>query len=393
MKSIKTLFTKIRKSTDPRALKNIIAITAIFVVVITAGGIWLKYMPVFEMKEQSTAYDEIAQNLSNGNGFVWNNGSSANETPGYPYSLAVIYSVAGNNYNAIKVIQLLFLGLIGVFVYLICKRLSIKYSLALAAGLVTATWPYFLLYSNLILPEIALALFLIISMYLLLLFQKTPTYLKSVGLGVVLGLYALTRPMIMLLPFWLAICILIFIPQFRKSKNFLKLLLFIVAFIVALAPWTIRNYKEFNELSPVKSEISNMQDIERDSIIPQEQILQESKTSYLKNIYLFWNPGATGKRAEAITDKFPNAKQLILIYRIVFFLILALAIFSWKFLKQKKILLLWLCVAYFWAGYAIGSPLPRLALPVIPIIIVLCFFTINYLSPLLFKKSKKSKQN
>lgn len=90
-------------------LKNIMAITLIFLFVLTAGGLFLKYIPDFGLKDQAAAYDEIAQNLTEGKGFVWNNGSPANEAPGYPYSLAVIYSIVGHNYTVVKVIQLLLL--------------------------------------------------------------------------------------------------------------------------------------------------------------------------------------------------------------------------------------------------------------------------------------------
>ena len=387
MNSIKQLRYKLLKSTGKEQLKNIIAITLILVCVLTAGGLWLKYMPVFGIKGQSSAYNEIAQNLTSGRGFVWNDGSSANETPGYPYYLAVIYSIVDNNYTAVKIIQLLLLGLIGVFVFLICKRLSLKFIFSLLAGLATVLWPYFLLYSNLILPEIPLALFLIISTYLLLLFQKTPTYLKSISLGIILGLATLTRPMVLLLPFLITAGIIIFIKKLRKPKSLLKILTLLIFFIITLTPWTIRNYREFNELTPVQSEISGMIETDKTPPTTQEQtILNQNKTSYLKNIYLFWNPGAAGKQAKIVTDMYPKAKYLIFIYKIIFFCILALAMFSWKFLKQKKILLLWLCIAYFWAGYVFIRPFPRYTLPVIPIVIILGFFTLHCL---LLKLTKK----
>jgi len=375
MKSIKQLQYKLSKSIGKEQFKNITAISLIFVSILIAGGLFSTYMPDFGMEEQAVAYDEIAQNLTTNKGFVWNNGSVANETPGYPYYLAVIYSIVGHNYTAVKIIQLLLLGLIGVFVYLICKRLSIKFRFALIAGLVAGLWPYFLLYSNLILPEIPLTLFLLIATYLLLLFQKTPTYLKSASLGIMLGLATLTRPMVILLPFLLTVGILIFIKRFRSPKLLLKLLVLLVLFIVTLVPWTIRNYREYNELIPVQSEISNIPETD---IAP---ILAQNENSYLKNIYLFWNPGAGGKQAKILTDMYPISKYLILIYKIAFFIILALALFSLKFLKQKKILLLWLCILYFWAGYVFVRPFPRYTLPVIPIVIILCFFSLYCLWP------------
>jgi len=383
---LKPLFLKPFKSTGQPALRNVIAITAIFVLVAVTGSFWLKYAPDFGLKEQSAAYDEIAQNLAEGRGFVWDDGSPANETPGYPYFLAVMYSIVGHNYIVVKIIQLLLVGLISVFVYFICKRLNLKFAFAISAGLITAIWPYFLLYSSLVLPEILLALFLIISMYLLLLFQKTPTYLKSASLGIVFGLSALTRPMVLLLPFLITAGILIFIKKFRKPKPLLKLMVLLVLFIVTLAPWTIRNYREFNELTPVQSEISDIIETNTAPLQQAQTSVSQDKTSYLKNIYLFWNPGAAGKQAKMVTDAYPKTKYLILIYKIIFFCILALALFSWKFLKQKKIILLWLCISYFWAGYIFIRPFPRYTLPVIPATIILCIFSLYCLWPKPVKK-------
>lgn len=388
MKSIKSSLLKPFKSMDASAIKNISAIALIFILVAAVGAVSLKYTPDFGVQEQVAAYNEIAQNLTEGRGFVWNNGMAANETPGYPYFLAVIYSVFGYNDSAVKIIQLFLLGLIGVIVYFICKRLSVKFTLALLAGLAGALWPYFLLYSNLILPGISLSFLLIIAIYLLLSLQKTPTYLKAVGMGVVLGLSSLIRPMVLLLPFWLVIGSVIFIRKFRKPKTFLKLLVFIIAFIATLSPWTIRNYMEFHEFSVIKSEISSMTEAGVNESLQEQALAKKNPVSYLKNLYLFWNPGAEGKQAKVITNKYPKTGSLILIYKIIFFCILALALFSLKFLKQKKILLLWLCIAYFWAGYILINPIPRYTLPIIPVTIVLGFFTINHLFNLLGRTSK-----
>lgn len=374
---MKQIIRKILKSIDERALKNIIAIVSIFVLIAVAGSIWIKYIPDFGIKEQAASYNEIAQNLSDNKGFTWRDNSPANEAPGYPYFLAVIYFTTGYNHTAVKIIQILLLGLIGVFAYFTCKRLSIKFALALPAALVVAVWPYFLLYSNLILPEIILALTLIISIFLLLLFQKTPTYLKAISLGIILGLAVLIRPMALILPLWMSFGIFAFIPKFRKSENFLKLVVLITVFVVTLSPWAIRNYREFNQFTPIRAEIS--------ATVQPENIKQGFS---IKNAYLFWNPGATGKQAQIVATQYPKANILILLYKIIFFLVLSLALLSLKFLKQKKILLLWFCVVYFWAGYVFISPLPRYTLPVIPIVIILAAFSISRINEFLPKKSK-----
>lgn len=379
--------------------KNIIALALIFALVALAGGLWLKFAPDFGVKRDAAAYDEIAWNLAQRQGFNWNNYTAGTEAPGYPYFLAIIYFILGHNYTIVKAVQLLLLALIGVFVFMTAKRLSMKYIYSLLAGLLVVVWPYFLLYANLILTEMLFSLILIITVYLLLLFQKKPSYLKAVILGVMLGAGALTRPVALLLPVWLFFGLLLFFDKFRQPKSFLKLLVLIAAFVITLTPWTIRNYIEFNEFLPVKSGFTSItqkafveldyESLDAEAKAPGEATFRDVAVAKVKNIYLFWKPGAGGRQAEALVDKYPKANYLIWIYQIGFLLILAFAFLSWRFLKSKKILLLWLVIAYFWAVHTVLYPYPRYTLPIIPIVIVLCFFTVHSLLLGLTKQLKQ----
>jgi len=376
--------------------KNIITLIVIFVLAVTAGSLFLKFAPDFGIRENAAEYNEIGRNLAQGNGYVKDNLTTGTRAPGYPYFLGIIYFILGHNPTAVKIIQFVLLAIIGVFVYMISKRLSMAYIFALLAAVLVVVWPYFILYSNLILAEILFALLLIISVYILLLFQKTPNYLKATIIGVMLGSATLVRPSAILLPIWITLGLVLIFHRFRQQKNFLKLLVLIAAFIITLTPWTVRNYLEFGKLMPVRPGLSATAEnafVDIDYLEPsQEGMSSNEGVTKIQNVYRFWNPGASGSQARELTDKYPNSKILILIYQIGFFLILASTFISLKFYQNKKIVMLWLIIFYFCIIHAVLYPYPRYTLPIIPIVMVLCFFTISVFYPKLLKRIKHSGQ-
>ncbi|NQU82920.1 MAG: glycosyltransferase family 39 protein [Parcubacteria group bacterium] len=367
--------------------KDIIALVSIFILVSLAGGIWLKFVPDFGVTQDALSYDNTAVNLSQGNGFT-EYGSSADGAPVYPFFLSGIYVVFGHNYTYVKIIQILILGLISLFVYFIAKNfLNLSFVLALSASIIVVLWPYFLLYSNLLLTEIVFSFMLILLVYLVLRFQKNPQYLNAAAIGGTLGIATLTRPSALFLPIWLCGGFVILFKKFRKKTQLLKLSFLILIFLATLIPWTIRNYVELNKLLPIRSGFHNVTQkafveidyfsIETEKLKPGEATLGKIIVSRLQNIYLFWKPGAGGTQAKRLTQKYPSALYLILIYKIVFLLMLALSFLSLKFIKKKKILLLWLFIAYFWALHSVLFPYPRYTLPIIPLVILLCFFMLQ----------------
>ncbi|MDO8264937.1 MAG: hypothetical protein Q7T34_01040 [Candidatus Parcubacteria bacterium] len=99
--------------------------------------------------------------------------------------------------------------------------------------------------------------------------------------------------------------------------------------------------------------------------------------SKIKNIYLFWNPGAGGENARELVQKYPLLEILFSAYKIVFFAIVFLAFLSLRYFKQKEVFLLWTIIFYFWALHIFLYPYPRYTLPIMPFIIVLALFTLN----------------
>jgi hypothetical protein len=99
--------------------------------------------------------------------------------------------------------------------------------------------------------------------------------------------------------------------------------------------------------------------------------------SKLTNLLLFWNPGAGGYHAEQLVEEFPPAQYLIWLYKLGFFMILALAFSTLLLvLRDIRIFGLWAIVFYLWALYSMLFPYPRYTLPVMPIMLVLAGYAV-----------------
>jgi len=365
-----------------------ILIIFIFIITLALGSFCLKFFPSFPIISDAMIYDDIALNLIEKRGFTLE-GNPVAEAPGYPIFLAFVYFLFGHNYQIVRIIQFLLLAGMGAIVYFIARKfLNFSRILAFLTSLTIIIWPYFVLYSTLILTEILFIFFLLVSVSLFLEFSTTPSFKNALLTGFFFGLANLFRPVIVLLPFWMVFFFLIFGKKRGKNFSLSKIFLLLVIFLLMLAPWTIRNYFQFHKLiiypglTSVLKGIYLTPDYTTKSPIPKPQKINFEMLvlTKLKDIYLFWNPGGGGERTRILIGKYSWSNYLLLIYKILFFSILGLAFFSLKFLKNESILLFWIIIFYFWALHIILFPYPRYTLPIIPLVILLAFYTINYLS-------------
>jgi len=370
--------------------KDWILIIFIFIITLTLGSLCLKFIPSFPIISDAKVYDDIALNLIEKRGFTLE-GKPVAEAPGYPFFLAFVYFLFGYNYQIVRIIQFLLLAGMGVIAYFITRKfLNFSRILAFLTSLTIIIWPYFVLYSILILTEILFIFFLLVSVYLFLEFSTTPSFKNAFLTGFFFGLANLFRPVILLLPFWMVFFLLIFGKKWGENFSLSKIFLFLVIFLLILTPWTIRNYFQFHKFIPISSGLSSAiskayihldYTLGSPALEPGKANFKILITARFKNIYLFWNPGAEGERAQTLIKIYPWVKYLILIYKILFFTLITLVFFSLRFfIKRREIFLLWITILYFWIFHIILFPYPRYTLPIIPLVILLAFYTINYLS-------------
>ncbi|MCP6719472.1 MAG: glycosyltransferase family 39 protein [Patescibacteria group bacterium] len=349
---------------------------------------YLKFGMSFPVKGDTAAYyDPIAINLVSGKGFAVDGESTARVAPGYPFFLAFSYSIFGHDYLMVRVLQFLLLAGIGISAYFIGKKyLKLPFPLPLLSSLTIVLWPYFILYSTLILTEILFTFFLILSVYFSIKFWREGTYKTALVSGAILGIAMLIRPLILLLPIWIGVFLFIFEKTKKGVLDWKKIAVFIFMAFVIISPWTVRNFLQFNSFIPISTGLDKSlkrafitYDYTQDSVVlePGEANLKSAFVARLKNIYLFWNPGVEGERAQALTEKYPQIDIFFLIYKIVFFIILGAAFLSLRFIRRKEIFLLWTVIFYFWSLHTILYPYPRYTLPIIPLVILLSFVAIN----------------
>lgn len=198
----------------------------------------------------------IARNLANGEGFKVGN-YYAWMAPLYPFLLSLIFHFFGS-YSLTSavitlIIQSVFSSLIVIPLYLIGKKLF-NPRVGVITALLWVFYPSSIDYSIKFVWSsslTALGISLIILLFLNL-SEKPLSTINSIFCGLVVGLTALSDPVILIFIPFAALWLL------WRSKNNMKsaiihMFLLGVASAVLLTPWIIRNYRIFNQFVPIKS--------------------------------------------------------------------------------------------------------------------------------------------
>jgi 4-amino-4-deoxy-L-arabinose transferase-like glycosyltransferase len=184
--------------------------------------------------------------MAQGQGYGYEPGQPTSfRAPGFPFFLAGIYRIAGLNY-LVAYLSFCLLGAISCLATYLLARELLPESGARLAAILAAIYPPHIFFAtgfcseNVFVPCLGLGLFLFVR------------YLKSGGLGILvgaglaLGWATLTRPFaLLLLPGLL--CILAWY-RFRVGLRLGSALLFGVAFMAPIIPWTARNYSVHGRL-------------------------------------------------------------------------------------------------------------------------------------------------
>ena len=196
-----------------------------------------------ELHGDAADYDLLAQNLIQGRGFTEYPPyePTSFRAPLYSFFLAGVYLIFGHSLTAVRLVQALLGALVCLFSVQIAARLFGS-KVALFTGLGVALHPLMIYFGAWIITDtLFLALFTGTVLMALKLVEH-PRAVAAVGTGACLGLSILTRPqsvlMLPLLLFWFIL---------RSKETGLRAwlapaLLFVIATIAVLIPWTLRNY-------------------------------------------------------------------------------------------------------------------------------------------------------
>ncbi|MFW6058713.1 MAG: hypothetical protein ACODAQ_00940 [Phycisphaeraceae bacterium] len=202
----------------------------------------------------------LAINLLEGNGFAFNawdyHGPSSVQSPPYPLLLAGLFWLFGAQSAAAYAVAMVINALVGgaavALTYLLARELGAAASVGLVAAFLCAIWPtqvYAVAHAQ------AVALIIAGTVATLALFNRatrTGDLWNWIGFSVAGCLTALTEAAILPIVFFTGLLILLWrsLPMRKRVRNAAVLL---VAGLVILGPWTVRNYVVHDKLMPVKS--------------------------------------------------------------------------------------------------------------------------------------------
>lgn len=184
------------------------------------------------------AYEAVAVNLMQGNGFLDAPGRPTDTRPPvYPLFLASVYSVTGHSEFAVRLLQC-FIDSGSAVLLMAIAGLIFPPAAALGAGLLAAAYPPFILYSNVRLTECLFMFFLLWECLFLTKAFKEMNNGKFAVAGILHGVSVLVRAPTLLFPAFLLPAVL-----FRRLRGLLKGFVLYAAIGTALVSvWTVRNY-------------------------------------------------------------------------------------------------------------------------------------------------------
>ena len=184
-------------------------------------------------------YLKVTKNILLGRGLMVDEASRIGRMPGYPVFLALVQSVCGESLLAVRLVQAVVGTGVVWLVWLLAREVYGERQACLAAA-VAAVYPYFVLFTPLVLAEtVFMALFLWGALCLKLAYSHG-RWVSAVLAGVFLGLATLVRAS--LLPFvLLAAAVWVVLGRLERGA-FGRAAALLVAFGLVMAPWVVRNY-------------------------------------------------------------------------------------------------------------------------------------------------------
>lgn len=201
------------------------------------------------LESDATQYNLLAENLLH-RGIFSLNGTTISmlRAPGYPFFISMVYLLFGGKVIAVQLAQVLLIMLICLFVYRIGYMVFDKKT-GLLAAFITAIHPVFICLSFPLLSETLMAFLITASVYLAFISMRSHKRSHYILLGVLLGYSALTRPITLLLPFFV-IFVLMFFYSWEKVAKFS--IYFLLPFILITSSWIIRNYLHTGYIVPIQ---------------------------------------------------------------------------------------------------------------------------------------------
>jgi 4-amino-4-deoxy-L-arabinose transferase-like glycosyltransferase len=169
-------------------------------------------------------------------------------TPAYPLFVAAVYRVAGTTHERVAAAQAIVFAALCLIAYLLGRRVAGE-TTGRVAALATALFsplPYF---GALVMTELWTAFAVTVALLLVVRAVQDGGRAWFAIAGVACAIAALSRPVFVLLPFFLATADLAATRFVRRRPRLDGWMLLIAAFAVTMAPWFAYNYHYFQRLT------------------------------------------------------------------------------------------------------------------------------------------------
>ncbi|MEA2574145.1 MAG: hypothetical protein QOH93_1443 [Chloroflexia bacterium] len=199
-------------------------------------------------QEDEVDYNELAKSLLSGQGYSLQGVPQVNRSPGLPVLLWLVYSSFGVQPLVARVVQAALLaGAVPLLYYI--GRKGWSPSVGMAAAVVFALYPFSIFWSRYLATENLLVV-AYAGLAALLVSPIRAGSWRLLGAGVVLGLALLTRPTAILVVVGLVLWLVLVLPG---RKKLLGPGLLVAGAALALSPWIVRNFAEYNQFIPLTS--------------------------------------------------------------------------------------------------------------------------------------------
>jgi len=199
---------------------------------------------LYNQDEYADGYDQLATNLADGNGYRMypDTAPTMVREPGYPILLAGLYILFGKDFVAVKFTNMLLAFATAWLMTRIATKLSSNRLLILVPPFLFLFHPGVLIAESRGGVEVLFTFLLTLYVWSLYRALESDRWRNSVISGAVLGLTVLVKSTPMLFPAFLLGYLLVFEPRRPKRMLFLNISSMVLAMLVVLSPWIIRNY-------------------------------------------------------------------------------------------------------------------------------------------------------
>jgi len=209
---------------------------------------------LYNQDKYADGYDELATSLAHGDGYRFypDTAPTLMREPGYPFLLAGIFRIFGNNLTAVKIVNLLLAFATAALLMKIAAKISGNPVVVFGSALLFLFPPGVLSAESRGGVETLFTFCVVLFVLLLYRALETDSWLDYVACGCALGLTVLVRSTLMLFPIIALACLLVIFKR-KLFPSTIKIGLTIASMLLILSPWIIRNFQLTGKFVPTAS--------------------------------------------------------------------------------------------------------------------------------------------